>query len=104
LKNLPFQQRRTLQLVQVVSFSVEKRTSSQGNIEWRGTIQAANGQRLTGAKITDPVFFKKLETGYQPTGNYLVTVSLSMPYKPRDNWEGEVPCWKLIAGVIEMEC
>ncbi len=25
-----------------------------------------------------------------------------MPYKPFDNWEGEKPCWKLIAGVIEL--
>ena len=54
------------------------------------------------AKITDPVFAEKLETGYQPTGNYLVTVSLGMPWAPHDDWEGEAPCWKLIAGVIEI--
>lgn len=39
--------------------------------------------------------------GYQTTGEYLVTVSLGMPWTP-DNWEGEAPCWKLIAGVIEI--
>ncbi len=25
-----------------------------------------------------------------------------MRWKPTDNWEGEPPCWKLIAGVIEL--
>lgn len=102
LQRLPFHQRRTLQLVQVVSFSVEQGTSSKGNTEWRGTIQSPNGQRMEGAKITDPLFVRKLETGYQLQGNYLVTVSLSMPYRPHSNWEGEDPCWKLIAGVIEI--
>ncbi|WP_255532405.1 hypothetical protein [Microcoleus sp. LEGE 07076] len=31
----------------------------------------------------------------------MVTVSLSMPWLP-DDWEGDDPCWKLIAGVIEL--
>jgi hypothetical protein len=101
LKNLPFHQRCTLQLVQVVSFSVAKRTSSKGNTEWRGTIQTDNGQRLAEAKITDPVFVKKLEIGHQPKDTCLVTVSLSIPWPPPD-WDGEDPCWKLIAGVIEI--
>ncbi|MCU0536247.1 MAG: hypothetical protein MUD14_20360 [Hydrococcus sp. Prado102] len=101
LQGLPFHQRRTLQLVQVVSFSVEQKTSSKGNTEWRGTIQASNGQCLSGAKIVDPVFVKKLEAGHQPQNNCLITVSLSIPWAPL-NWDGEVPCWKLIAGVIEI--
>lgn len=100
LKALPFQQRRTLQLVQAASISVAK--SSSGNTGWRGSLQTSNGQTLRDAKITDPVFAEKLEAGYQPTGSCLVTVSLSMPWAPHDNWEGEEPCWKLIAGVIEM--
>ncbi len=100
LKTLPFQQRRTLQLVQATSISVTK--SSSGNTGWRGSLQTSNGQALRDAKITDPVFAEKLESGYQPTGSCLVTVSLSMPWAPQDNWEGEEPCWKLIAGVIEM--
>jgi len=41
-------------------------------------------------------------TGYQPQQNCFVTVSLSLPYSPSANWEGEAPCWKLIAGVIEL--
>ncbi|MGI0484613.1 dual OB domain-containing protein [Pantanalinema rosaneae CENA516] len=101
LINLPFHQRRTLQLVQVDKLSVEQRTSSKGNLEWRCTIQSSHGQRLTGAKITDPVFVEKLEAGYKPKEQCLVTVSLSIPWAPPD-WDGEIPCWKLIAGVIEI--
>jgi hypothetical protein len=100
LKALPSQQRRTLQLVQTASLSVTK--SSSGNTGWRGTLQTSNGHTLREAKITDPVFAEKLEAGYQTTGSCLVTVSLSMPWAPHDNWEGEEPCWKLIAGVIEV--
>lgn len=94
LKSLPFHQRRTLQLVHVVNFSVEER--------WRGTIQSANNSSLVSAKITDPVLVEKLEAGYQPKNNCLVTVSLSMPYRPYSDWAGEDPCWKLISGVIEL--
>jgi hypothetical protein len=101
LQSLPFDLRCTLQLVQVVGFSVERKTNSKGNTEWRGTIRSANGHNLEGAKITDPVFVKKLDAGYQPPNNCLVTVSLSMPWAYK-NWEGEIPCWKLIAGVIEI--
>lgn len=97
LKTLPFHQRRTLQLVQTSSLSV-----TQKNSGWRGSLKTTTGQILKDAKITDPVFTQKLEAGYQPTGNYLVTVSLGMPWAPSDNWEGEAPCWKLIAGVIEI--
>jgi hypothetical protein len=28
-------------------------------------------------------------------------VSLSMPWRP-DDWEEDDPCWKLIAGVVEL--
>lgn len=94
LKSLPFHQRRTLQLVHVTNFSVEER--------WRGTLQTANGLHLRDVKIKDPVFVEKLEAGYQPKNNCLVTVSLSMPYRPHPDWEGEAPCWKLISGVIEL--
>ncbi|MEE3716111.1 hypothetical protein V2H45_05045 [Tumidithrix elongata RA019] len=101
LRNLPFQERRTLQLVQVTNFIVEQGKNSTGNTDWRSTIQTVNGLKLTGVKITDPVFVKKLDTGYQPKKDCLVTVSLGMPWAPKD-WEGEEPCWKLIAGVIEL--
>lgn len=101
LQSLPFQQRLTLQLVHVVKFFVQSTESSQGSKQWKGTIETASGQKLTDVKITDPAFVKKLEAGYQIKGEYLVTVSLSIPWRP-DNWEDEAPCWKLIAGVIEI--
>jgi hypothetical protein len=59
------------------------------------------GKRKSDVKITDLMFVKKLEAGHQPGKNCLVTVSLSIPWAPL-NWEGEIPCWKLIAGVIEL--
>ncbi len=99
LKSLPLYQRRTLQLLKTTKFSATKKTTGSGG--WQGTITTTNGQTLSGATITDPVFAEKLESGYQPKQNCLVTVSLSMPWAP-PNWEGEDPCWKLIAGVIEL--
>jgi len=50
----------------------------------------------------NPVFVEKLNTGYQPQQNCFVTVSLSLPWISSANWEGEAPCWKLIAAVIEL--
>ncbi|HEY9694894.1 MAG TPA: DUF488 domain-containing protein [Oculatellaceae cyanobacterium] len=96
LQSLPFAQRCTLQLVHVTKFSVN-RTGTTG---WQGTIETTNGRSLKAAKITDPVFVSKLEEGYQPVNDCLITVSLGIPWAP-ENWEGEEPCWKLIAGVIE---
>lgn len=98
LQSLPFEQRRTLQLVRAVSFSAQ----NSGNNKWQGTLKTLNGQCLKDVNITDPVFVDKLNAGYQPKNNCLLTVSLSMPYKPYSEWEGEAPCWKLISGVIEL--
>jgi hypothetical protein len=96
LNSLPFKQKSTLQLIHVINFSVEP----NGEKQWRGTLETAYGQRLTDAKITDPIFIERLEAGYEITDDYyFVTVSLGMPWKHND-WEGEAPCWKLIAGVI----
>lgn len=101
LQSLPFQERRTLQLIHVTKFFVQSKEGNNGFREWKGTLETSNGKHLTDAKITDPVFIKKLESGYQIKGEYLVTVSLSLPWA-HNNWEGEPPCWKLIAGVIEI--
>lgn len=101
LESLPFYERRTLQLIHVIDFFVQSKESVNGAIEWKGTLKTSSEQNLIEAKITDPVFVKKLESGYQIKGEYLVTVSLSLPWA-YDNWEGEPPCWKLIAGVIEI--
>lgn len=97
LKSLLFEQRHTLQLIHVMNFDVEYNEETN---KWKGTLETADGQILREANITDPRFVEKLEQGYEITDyDYLVTVSLGMPWKP-DSWEGEKPCWKLIAGVI----
>ncbi len=96
LQSLPISQRRTLQLVKAVELSVR----TVGQAKWEGSLVTATGQRLT-AMITDPVFIRRLELGYRPQNPYLVTVSLSMPWRPAD-WEGDDPCWKLIAAVVEL--
>ena len=101
MQSLPKSKRCTLQLVKAVALLVKpigKRF--EGVDKWEGTIITGQGQRLT-ATITDPVFVRRLELGYKPTSPYLVTVSLSMPWRPA-NWEGDDPCWKLIAAVIEL--
>lgn len=101
LQSLPLSQRRTLELVKAVEISVKplgvKYEDSQ---KWSGTIVTENNQTLT-TTITDPVFVRKLDLGYRPKNHCLVTVSLSMPWRPPD-WERGDPCWKLIAGVIEL--
>jgi hypothetical protein len=89
--------RHTLQLVRTKSF----RISGHYN-HWRGTVESTNGCYLDRAKITDPVLLKKLDLGHQPSNSCWVTVSLSLPWLPPDWEEGEAPCWKLIAGVIEV--
>ena len=101
LQSLPISQRRTLELVKAVEFYVKALgTIYEGSQKWSGTIVTENGQSLT-TNITDPVFVRKLDLGYRPKNHCLVTVSLSMPWRPSD-WEGGDPCWKLIAGVIEL--
>lgn len=101
LNALPFHQRKTIQLVRTIQFSIKPRSASQGSSLWKGSFKTVNGQRLLDASITDPVFAHKLEYGHPIQNDYLLTISLSLPWKPPD-WEGEAPCWKLIAGVIEL--
>jgi len=99
LRSLPFQQRRTLQLVYTSKLLLEQKDGTK----WKGSLMTNTGQiLLNDASITDPQFLNKLDNGYSPQNPCLVTVSLSMPYRP-SNWEGgdPCPCWKLIAGVIE---
>lgn len=102
-QSLPFEERKTLQLAETNCFSVEAQLSSQGKLDWRGNLETLNGAYLEKAKITDPVLVEKLDQGYQPINHCLVTISLSMPWAYPD-WDGdEIPCWKLIAGVIELK-
>ncbi len=104
LCSLPKEERRTLELVETTGFSVEdKGLSAGGGHKWEGSILTTGGAKLT-AKITDPVFVEKLESGHRPADRCLVTVSLGMPYRPEHWPEDQAPaCWKLIAGVIELE-
>ena len=69
--------------------------------KWKGSFITDTGLQLTDASITDPVFVKKLELSYRPQNPCLITVSLSLPHRFHD-WEGDDPCWKLIAGVVEL--
>ncbi|MDX2256344.1 MAG: hypothetical protein NW214_12580 [Pseudanabaenaceae cyanobacterium bins.39] len=102
LQSLSLEKRKTLQLINVVSLSIKSRQTSRGGTQWLGTIVSSSGKKLVDIPITDSAFIRKIESGYQPNGNYLITMSLGMPYKP-DNWDSdEAPCWKLIAGVIEI--
>ncbi|MDA0212532.1 MULTISPECIES: hypothetical protein [Desertifilum] len=97
LQYLPFRERQTLQLVYTPELKIERYGS-----KWKGSFVTSSGKCLTKASITDPVFIEKLASGYRPQNPCLITVSLSMPFRPSEDWEGEPPCWKLIAGVIEL--
>ncbi len=103
LASLPFEKRRTLDLVEAGDVSVfSAGPSANGGRKWKVSFSAVNGARMT-CMLTDPVLMEKLETGYVPCPHALLTVSLSMPYRP-PNWKGEgTPCWKLVAAVIELD-
>lgn len=101
LQSLPVEMRTTLQLVKAVEFSVKAVGQRfEGGEKWEGCLVTDTGKRLT-TTITDPVFTRRLELGYRPQNSCLVTVSLSMPWRP-PHWEGDDPCWKLIAAAIEL--
>jgi ATP-dependent DNA helicase RecQ len=102
MQSLPPAERRTLQLVETIRFSAfHTGLSEHGGHKWHGSLVISTGARLT-ARITDPVFVEKLESGYRPGNHCLLTISLSMPFRPDDWTEESTPCWKLIAAVIEM--
>ena len=98
LQSLSIERRKTIQLVYTQKLQI---TGSDNS--WRGSIfnDCFNKLDLDEAKITDPEFINKLKLGYTPHQPCLVTVSLSMPWKP-PSWEKEAPCWKLITGIIEL--
>lgn len=98
----PFEERSTLQLMYTDKFRVrDARKNTTDRHNWKGVI--VSGGREMAATITDPVFFGKLDRGEKTLPSCLLTMSLSMPYKPA-NWGGdrEAVFWKLIAGVIEV--
>ncbi len=102
LEALPTEKRQTLQLVKAVQFSVNAVfCRGKNRAKWEGTLVTEYGKELT-ATITDPVLIRRLELGYRPQSPCLITVSLSMPWQPEDWEKEENPCWKLLAGVVEL--
>jgi ATP-dependent DNA helicase RecQ len=103
LMGLPDGMRSTLQLVEAFEFEAfHSVQNGAGAVKWNAGFVNPSGERLT-SRIVDPFFVEKLENGYRPARHCLVTVMLSEPFRPK-NWEGnETPCWKLIAGVFELE-
>lgn len=103
LQALPFEDRRTLQLIYADRIRVSCQEREGGGNKWKANITTASGQTLRHLTITDPEFADLLDRGLEPNASYLLTVSLSMPRKPLD-WEEDAPdpCWKLIAGVIRL--
>lgn len=101
LRQKPFEERITLQLIRVETFKVrDAQTIAWEKRQWRGTITSDGRSFEVG--ITDPVYFEKLNKGHEPSPPCLLTVSLGMPYKP-PGWDREPQCWKLIAAVIELQ-
>ena len=97
MQSLSEEQRRTLQLVQAVEFSVVKDNYDK----WKGTLKTQKGQNLT-AKITDVAFVEKLESNYKPKNSCFLTISLSLPWCHQNDLKQNKLCWKLIAGVVEL--
>ena len=102
LQSLPFPERKTLQLIYVPQLSIRGEPNSTGGMKWKGNLTTNKGTTLSNIRITDPEFIKKLDNSYYPQNPCLVTVSLSMPFIPYEDWEGGAPCWKLMAGVVEL--
>jgi hypothetical protein len=103
LQRKPFAMRVTLQLIRVDNFIVrDARRETTDKHNWKGTI--LSGGRKLDVGITDPVFIERLNSDCKPSPSCFLTISLTMPYKPPDWDEDEEPvCWKLIAGVIELQ-
>jgi hypothetical protein len=98
----PNAERQTLQLVYTPKLVIQSLWQARKGRKWQGQFSLVTGEILPALSITDPVLIERVERGYRPKNPCLVTVSLSMPFCPSDTWEGDEPCWKLIAGVIEL--
>lgn len=99
MQQKPFEQRKTLQLIKAEDFHVIDDPFLGQAHKWKGILESEHKKILV--NITDPMFLQKLNTGHIPSQECLLTMSLSLPFEP-DDWEGSPPCWKLIAGVIEL--
>jgi len=100
MQEKPLEQRKTLQLIRVEDFQVrDKRLTAADKHDWKGVIWS--GDREIEAGLTDPVFFDRLNKGHKPSQECLLTMSMTLPHA-FEGWEGSPPCWKLIAGIIEL--
>jgi len=102
MKRKAFEDRTTLELIHVSGFAIrDTKSPSTEKHSWKGLV--SSGGRILDLPITDPVFCARLETGHKPSESCLLTMSLSMPYKPPEWDEDDPPAyWKLIAGIIEL--
>ncbi|NUM54281.1 MAG: hypothetical protein HUU46_11605 [Candidatus Hydrogenedentes bacterium] len=100
MQRKPFKDRATLQLIHVESFAAKRMQVIEKNY-WSGILKS--GDNTINPRITDPVYHERLNSGHPPSGPCLLTASLSMPWVP-PGWKEtkSPPCWKLIAGVIEL--
>ncbi|MDZ4858341.1 MAG: hypothetical protein SGI88_05105 [Candidatus Hydrogenedentes bacterium] len=101
MQKKPQKDRATLQLLRVDDFKVSRMDVIEKTY-WRGIIRS--GKNKIDPRITDPVYHDKLQNGHKPPKSCLLTTSLGMPFVPA-GWRGSEspPCWKLIAGVIELQ-
>ena len=103
MQSLPAEERRTLQLVEATDFTVAVSTRRHSDQHvWRGSFTATTGERFE-TNITDPVFSARLDAGLLPSSHCFLTISLSLPWRPTDRPNDAEACWKLIAGVIELD-
>ncbi|MBD2214679.1 hypothetical protein H6G27_33245 [Nostoc linckia FACHB-104] len=96
IQSLPYEQRRTLQLIKTTKFHLYNCHHSG---KWEADFTTSSGQSMR-AKITDLNLIEKLNTGTRIPHECLLTISLSQPWRKTD--VDEFACWKLIAGVIEL--
>lgn len=102
LQALPFHERKTLELVYTDKLETISSPRRSGGTQWKGSFSMRSGLSFAELPITDSALLRELDQGYKPEGPCLITLSLSMP-REFDGWTGPPnPCWKLIAGVIEL--
>jgi len=102
LQALPFEKRRTLEVVYTDSLQITLEQRSGGGNKWKGSFRTRGGYSYNKITITDSDYFDLLDRGIYPSNTCLITMSLGMPYTP-PGWDGpKDPSWKLIAGIIEL--
>jgi hypothetical protein len=105
LKSMPRSRSYTLQLIETRDFRVEHKLSETlQRAQWRASLTATDGRTLrTAITITDPVLTDKLNQGHVPSKHCLVVLGLGLPWSQPDLPTAPRNCWKLVAGVIDLE-